>query len=418
MKDELRIHGGDDPPAADLLRTDIKGARAAKRSSERSGFGLGRWFGVEVRADASLLIIFALLLLDLGYGQFPRWHPDWSAGLCWGVAFASALLFFFSVLLHELSHALVARTQGVTVSRITLFVFGGLAHLDREPPSAKAELLMTIVGPLTSLAIGVGAILLGFQLVYDTPPRSADAVLRALRGAGPLGTLLVWLGPINVMLAVFNLLPGFPLDGGRVLRSLLWWGTGDLQKATRWATFAGQVLAWGLMALGVVDMLGGALLQGLWLLLIGWLLNAAAVNSYQRMVVARALRDVSVERVMRTQFERLPPDMTVEALVRDHLIASDQHGFPVEAEGVLAGIVTREDVRKLPHEAWPATRIASIMTPSERLTTLPPEAGAERALDALAQRDVDQIPIVDHGRLLGMVLRGDLLKWVALRASA
>jgi CBS domain-containing protein len=229
---------------------------------------------------------------------------------------------------------------------------------------------------------------------------------------------LLWLGPINIVLALFNLLPGFPLDGGRALRALLWWSTGDMMKATRWATLAGRVVAWGLMGIGVLEILGGAVFPGLWLMLIGWFLNMAAINSYRGLLVSRALRDVSVARVMRTKLDRVPAQLSIEALVRDHLVASDQHGFPVEVDGELAGLVTRKDVGKLPHDVWPAQPVADIMTPLEQLTTLPPEASAERALAELSRLDVDQIPVMDRGHLLGMVLRRDLLKWVALRDQA
>jgi Zn-dependent protease len=332
------------------------------------------------------------------------------------VAFCAALLFFASVLLHELSHALVGRTQGVTVRRITLFLFGGIAHMEHEPPSARAELLMTIVGPITSLILGVVATFLGIHLAGGEAVQVREPMELA-REAGPIATLLLWLGPVNVGLALFNMSPGFPLDGGRALRALLWAITGSLTNATRWSAAIGRGFAWLLMAIGAIDVVGGAWGQGLWLVLIGWFLNNAALASYQRVLVAQALANVPVARLMRTQVDAITPDTTVEELVRQHLIASEQHGFPVAVDGELLGLVTRDDVRRVPHSEWQTTRVDAIMTPSDRLSTVTANAAADDALSELARRDVDQIPVVEGRHLLGMVLRRDLLQWVALHET-
>src|SRR5690606_13431688 len=211
--------------------------------------------------------------VNLGVGLIPAWHPDWGAGLVWSVAVLAAVLFFASIALHELAHALVARRYGIPVRRITLFVFGGMAHMESEPPSPKSELLMAAVGPLVSLLVGVVATALGSVLASDAVSRDGDDPVALARAIGPAATLLLWLGPINVLLGLFNLVPGFPLDGGRVLRAILWWGTGDLVKATRWASGAGRVVAWTLMGFGVLQLFSGLWVQGLWLLLIGWFLN-------------------------------------------------------------------------------------------------------------------------------------------------
>lgn len=389
-------------------------------ATRASGITLGRLVGVQVHVDWSLLFIFALVTFNLGAGLFPRWHPTWSAALCWGTALGAALLFFASVLAHELAHAVVARRKGIPVSRITLFLFGGVAAMEGEPPSPAAEFWMAIVGPLTSLAIGIvatlaGSQLAGSQLAEQTLSQgftSANPALveEAFRTAGPVATLLLWLGPINLLLAVFNMIPGFPLDGGRVLRSLMWWWTSDLSKATRWAAGAGQVLAWSMMGLGVMNLFSGALVQGLWFLLLGWFLNQAARASYQNVLLRRSLSNVSVASVMRTNLDRVSPQLALDAFVRDHVIAADQHAFPVEAHGDLLGLVCPSDLRKVAQASWPAATVGDIMTPAQALTSLPPEAPAEQALDALARQDVDQIPVLDGMRLLGLVRRGDLFR--------
>ena len=379
-----------------------------------SGIRLGRAFGVELVADWSLLIIFALVLFQLGAGVLPGWHPQWGEGLVWLVAFAAAVLFFASILLHELSHALVARHYGIPVRRITLFLFGGMAHMEREPGSPKAELLMAAVGPLVSLVIGLGSIALGGMLAGPALERFAEEPELAYASLGPGATLLLWLGPVNVVLAIFNMVPGFPLDGGRVLRAILWWVTGDLLRATRWASGAGRLFGLTLIAFGVWSIFRGAFLGGLWLALIGWFLSSAARMGYQQVVMREALEGVSVARLMRTSFEVVTPTTRVDELVYEHVMRTDQQAFPVLEGGRVVGIVAMHDVRRLRPEAWAGARVAEIMTPASQLVTIEPDASAAAALEALARHDVDQVPAVRGGELFGMVRRQDLVKWLAL----
>lgn len=382
------------------------------------GFSVGTLLGVRVQVDWSLLIIFLLVMISLGSGVFPAWHPEWSPLLVWSVALAAALLFFASILAHEMSHALVGRLQGIPIRRVTLFLFGGVAHMEGEPRSPKAEFLMAIVGPLVSGAIGAVAWLLGIWLAGPALESASalDDPAAAMAAVGPLPTLLLWLGPVNVLLGLFNLVPGFPLDGGRVLRSLLWWTSGDLIAATRWAAGGGQLFAWILMGIGLWNLLVGGLGSGLWLILIGWFLNNAARTSYQRLLLQQSLEGVTVGELMFTRLERVPPRLRVQELADDHLMASDQRAFPVEADGRFLGLVCFEDVRRLPRARWATTTVEELMTPTAELVTLPPSADAQTALDQLARQDVEQIPILEPGgRLLGLVRRRDLVKWLALR---
>lgn len=386
------------------------------------GLGLGRILGVEIRLDLSLLVIFALVTFNLGAGVLPRWHPAWSPVAVWALALGAAVLFFASLLTHEMAHALVARRMDVPVRRITLFLFGGLAHLEGEPKSPKAEFLIAVVGPATSLVIGALATAAGVWLagpalelgVVEGP----EAALAAMHGLGPLATVLLWLGPVNLFLGLFNLVPGFPLDGGRVLRALLWGATGDLTRATRWASWSGQGVAWVLMGVGVMNVLGGGLVSGLWLVLIGWFLNNAARTSYQQLLVRQALEDVPVTRLMRTQLDRVGPELSVDELVREHVMVSDQHAFPVESQGVLQGLVSFEDLRKVPQADWVRTPVGAVMTPLDELAALSPDADGEQALEQLAQRDVEQLPVLDEeAHLLGLVRRQDLVRWLALQSG-
>jgi Zn-dependent protease/CBS domain-containing protein len=401
------------------------GAALPERRSARpqGGFSLGRIMGVEFVADWSLLIIFTLIAINLGGGLIPAWHPDWGAGLVWLVALLAAVLFFVSIAMHELAHAVVARRYGIPVRRITLFVFGGMAHMEREPPSPRAELMMAAVGPAVSLLFGLAAMALGSALSSDAVSRHADDPVALARALGPVSTLLLWLGPINVLLGVFNLIPGFPLDGGRVLRAILWWRTGDLERATRWASGVGRAVAWILMAAGVsmlfgvrFPFVGGGPIQGLWFLLIGWFLNNAARASYQQLLIRSAFEDVTVADVMRRQAQVVPPDLTLDQLVRDYFMQFDQQAFPVVGdEDQLLGLVEIGQVRAVPPAQWSQVAVREIMTPAEQVDAIRPDQDAIQALHRLA--DHEQIPVVVQGRVTGVLRRQDLMRWLALRTE-
>lgn len=394
-----------------------------RRGGRRGGFSMGRVAGVEIVADWSLLIIFALIAISLGAGLFPAWHPEWSTALVWSMALIASVLFFVSIALHELSHALVARRYGIPVRRITLFVFGGMAHMEREPSSPKAELLMAVIGPVVSLLIGAVSIALGSALAADAVALHADDPVALARAIGPVPTLLLWLGPLNVLLGAFNLVPGFPLDGGRVLRAILWWRTGDLERATRWASGVGRAFAWFLMALGVgmlfglwVPFFGTGPIQGLWFLLIGWFLNNAARASYQQLLIRSAFEDVTVADVMRRQVQVLAPEITIEELVRDHFMQSDQQVFPVAgSDGRLLGLVELAQVRAVSPAQWGQVTLREIMTPAAQVEGITPDLDAIQALHRLAEHE--QIPVLVHGRVAGVLRRQDLMRWMALRTD-
>jgi Zn-dependent protease len=386
------------------------------------GFGVGKVFGIDIRVDWSWLLIFALTTWNLG-SSFGGLHPDWGPVLAWGVAIAAALLFFASVLLHELAHSLVARARGVPVRSITLFMFGGVSNIQREPHSPGAEFWMAIVGPLTSLVLGgaltvIASIGAGLLQTVVSSPRQAVAAL------GPFATLLGWLGSINLTLGLFNLIPGFPLDGGRMLRSLLWALSGDLRRATRWASWAGQGIAW-LMILGGIGMTFGVRVpffgtgvgNGLWLAFIGWFLNSASTQSYQRVVVRDILEGVAVKRMMRDCPPTVLPTISINDLVHEHIMKTDDHAFPVMVNGELVGLVTLEDVRSLSREQWDGTLVREIMTPAEDLETVGPEVDAAEALNRLASRDVRQLPVLENGTLTGCLRRRDIVKWLQLHGE-
>jgi Zn-dependent protease len=384
------------------------------------GIRLGRVAGVTVTLDWSLLIIFALITLTLAWGVLPYWHPDWGSVAVFATAASAAVLFLASVLAHELSHALVGRRLGVRVEHITLFVFGGMAHLEDEPRTWRAELGMAIAGPVTSLLLGFGFLYLAGLITgpIEVDPENPAETFATL---GPLATILFWLGPVNIILGVFNMVPGFPLDGGRVLRAILWGITDDLAQATRWAAAVGQGFAWLLIGSGFAMILGARLpvfgsgpVAGLWIALIGWFLSNAALTSYRRVLVQEHLGDLPVTRVMHRDFVAVPPEMSVQDLVEQRLLGSSQRIFPVTSGYRLTGLVCLADVRKLDRAVRSSKQVGDIMTPLAALSTLAPSDKASDALSRLAERGVNQLPVVENGELLGMVSREDILKWLSL----
>jgi Zn-dependent protease/CBS domain-containing protein len=408
-----RVEHRDD---SDERRLERQGARELG-----GGFRLGRIFGVAVYIDPSLLIIFGLITLSLGWGVFPRWHPEWGAPLTWLVALSAAILFLVSVLAHEMAHALVGRRHGIEVRRITLFLFGGMAHMENEPPTPKSELWMAIVGPITSIAIGVGSIALAWAIAPAAVAELAEVdAAAAVQQLGPASTLLLWLGPINVLLGLFNMVPGFPLDGGRVFRAIVWWITGDLRKATRWASNSGRYFGYALIGAGVlmilgvpVPIFGRGLVSGLWLVFIGWFLSRAATASYRQLVIREALSEIEVADLMRRRIIAVPADASVADLVA-HAYETDQESFPVVVDGRMVGIVPQAALLRVPAENRVSTRVATIMLPVEAVPTVGPHEGAQDALTRMQQTQRAEIPVIDRGHLLGLLRLQDVFRWLAL----
>src|SRR5579859_630190 len=387
----------------------------------KSGFRIGRVFGIDIVVDWSWLFIFFLIAWNLGT-VFGSLHPEWRTGLTWVIAIVAALLFFLSVLLHELAHALVAKSRGLPVRNITLFLFGGVSNIQREPSTPGDEFIITIVGPITSILIGVillGAVNASAHLV-DTLTGSTNI----LAGMGPAATIALWLGSVNLLLGIFNLIPGFPLDGGRVLRSILWAITGNLRRATSWASGVGQAVAWIFIIAGIMMLFGASIpffgtgfINGLWLAFIGWFLNSAAMQSYEQVVIQDVLHGVSVARIMRTNPPIVPSTITTGNLVYDHIMGSDDTAFPVVDDGRLVGMITMADVRPVARTAWDTTLVRDIMTPVDRLVVTTPEEASADALNKLATKDVQQLPVVRGNQLVGLLRRRDLVKWLHLQSG-
>ncbi|MGH9442589.1 MAG: site-2 protease family protein [Thermoanaerobaculia bacterium] len=388
--------------------------------SRSKGFHLVDLFGIGIFIDPSWIFIFFLITWGLASG-FAKAHSDWSAPVRLATAVSAALLFFASVLIHELSHSLVARSRGLPVHSITLFLFGGVSNLEREPASAKTEFVMAIVGPLSSFLLGILFLALGradARAILTTDPIGAFTRL------GPLPTILLWLGSVNILLGLFNLVPGFPLDGGRVLRSLLWATTNDLQKATRWAASAGKAIGLAFILTGIamafgyrLPVFGTGVFNGLWLAFIGWFLKNAADASYRQVVIDDLLVDVPVGRLMRKEFPTVAADMLVGKLVDEHILGTDEGAFPVVDGGRLSGMVCLGDVRKVPRGRWESTPVREIMTPASEVSVAASTEGVSEALREMTRREVRQLPVVDAGKVVGLLRRRDIVKWLHLQSA-
>jgi Zn-dependent protease/predicted transcriptional regulator len=390
----------------------------------RGGIKVARLFGINIYIDWSWIFIFLLVTWNLAVAVFPTLHPDWGLNLTLGISVAASLLFFGSVLAHELAHSLVAKAKGLPVRRITLFIFGGAADIGKEPPSAGSEFLIAIVGPITSVVLG-GMFLMSGIFVINGQAGAAGSPFELLTAMGPLGTLFIWLGSINILLGVFNMVPGFPLDGGRVLRSILWAITRNLKKATRWATFVGQLVAWGFIVTGVamvfgfqVPIFGSGIIGGLWLAFIGWFLNNAAAASYQHVVVQDMLDGIPVSRLMRPDVQAVEAYIPLSALVYDHMIGSEDSAFPVVENDRLVGVISLNDVKKINREEWDTTLVKQVMTPEEKLVTTNPREEVTEALDKLTRKDVQQLPVVYAGQVVGLLRQKDIMRWLQLQSSS
>jgi len=366
---------------------------------------LGRLFGIAVGLHYSWLIIAVLITLSLK-SHFGATDPGWSPATVWTAAVVTAALFFMSIVVHELAHALTARARGVSVRSITLFALGGVATMDNPPPDAKTEFWIAIAGPLASLAIGLGCYALAASLGWAP---DADVV--------PSTAVLGWLGYINVALALFNLIPGFPLDGGRILRAILWGRSGDADQSTLTAARVGQAVAFGFIFLGVMRFFGGAGVGGLWIAFIGWFLLQAAQASYAQVAVVAELRGVRVRDIMTSDCVTVAADMPVQTLVDEHLLRTGQRCFVVGEPGRIRGLVTPHDIKGLTRDRWATTSVGEVMRAIGQLKTISPDASAVEALTMMGAADVNQLPVTTDGRFEGLVARSHVMQLLQARAE-
>jgi Zn-dependent protease/predicted transcriptional regulator len=370
----------------------------------KASIRFGRLFGIEIGAHASWLIILVLVTLSLT-AYFADAHPDWPRTVRVLAAAVTSFLFFGSVVAHELAHSLVARRFGVGVRAITLFLFGGVAQIESDARRPSHEFWIAAVGPLSSLLIA--ALCWGVE--------------RLLGGDTVPGAVVGWLWRINLSLAVFNLLPAFPLDGGRVLRGIVWAHTGDQWKATRIAATGGRILA-TLMILGGIWMFfspgrAGGNLGGLWIAFLGWFLLDAARAGEAQVEMRMALRGVTAGDLMTTDWPHVPPDLTLDRFVADHLLRTGRRCFLVTDHGRMLGLVTASDLKAVERERWPELTVGQVMKPLEALQRVDPKTGADRVLEILGREEVNQVPVMSNGRLEGIVSREHLIRMLTTRTE-
>jgi Zn-dependent protease/CBS domain-containing protein len=363
---------------------------------------IGKIFGIEISIHFSWIIILVLLTWSLAVGWFSQLYPGWSTFTYWLVSLIAALLLFVSVLLHELAHSIVARARGLPVKNITLFVFGGVSNIEKEPGSPGVEFQIAVVGPLTSLLIGGLAYLLFWLLGRSTTPLEA---------------ILGYLAYANVLLGVFNLIPGFPLDGGRVLRSIVWKINGNLRKATQIVTIVGQVIAYLFILLGIWMFFGGNLIGGLWIGFIGWFLLSSAQSANSEVMLQSMFRGVTVAEVMNTSPMTVPANISLQKLVNEYFLPLGLRSAFVTQADQLAGLITLSDIRHIPREEWEKVPVGHAMIPRERLHIVSPQQSLNDVLPLMAGRDVNQLPVVQDDRLVGVLSRDAIVRYLEVRRS-
>jgi Zn-dependent protease/CBS domain-containing protein len=358
--------------------------------------------GIDIYIHWTWLLAFAFFTWSLG-AYYDTTFRNWGHGGAYLVGAISTILLFVTVLLHELGHSFTARRLGLPVKSITLLIFGGVSNLTEEPPSARVEFLVALAGPLTSLILS--GIFYLLHLAVGTGSSSA------------VGAVLGYLASVNLILAIFNLIPAFPLDGGRVFRSIVWAITGSMTRATRIATSTSRVISYLFIAAGLVETLvGGNFVGGIWLAFIGWYLYGSATASGQQAAVEQMLRGVDVADVMDPPPASIAPDVPVQSLLVDHLLdGSHRAAIVQDLDGRLVGLVTLSDLKDVPQADWTRTPVSRIMTPAARLVTVTPGEDLQKALGLLATNRYHQLPVVDNGHLAGILNRDHVLQFLQLR---
>jgi Zn-dependent protease/predicted transcriptional regulator len=378
------------------------GSATRRRNGLRSQIQLGTVFGIKIGLHFSWFLIALLIVFSLS-SQFHASNPEWGDSVILVLAITTAILFFVSLLLHELAHSLVASSNGLPVKEITLFALGGVSQIEKNPTNAKLEFWMAFVGPLTSAVIGVICL----------------SVARVVGGAAssPWMAMLLWLGYINLTLAGFNLIPGYPLDGGRVLRAIIWWKTGNADFSTRAAARVGQAVAFSFIALGIFRYFAGGGIGGLWIAFIGWFLLQAARESYVRVGLAHVLEGVKVADVMTRDCPTADGWLNVQNFVEQELLRTGRHCFIVMEKGEAVGLVTLHEVKQIERARWPFTTLHDIMLPLEDLRAVTPDASLQTALESMSRYNLNELPVVSSGHLEGMLSREQVLSYMQTHAE-
>jgi len=397
MAQSAQLHAD---PATDAAREELRKEVRRRKQPTPQGISLGRIFGFPIDLDYSWFVIFFLILGTFTGVVFPAYVPGLERHAYLMMGLAGTMLFFLSLLAHELAHAFVARWKGIEVQGITLFIFGGMARTKSEATRPMDEFQIAGVGPLASVLLAIG--FYGLSTLVDVRDWSEAMFAVAAH-----------LGFLNLALAVFNVLPGFPLDGGRLLRSVVWRVTGDLRKATQVATTAGKWLGWLIIAAGLyVLFIGSQLVSGLWFIFIGWFLAQAADASYQQLL----LRHVLTGRVARDAMTHFPetvlPDVPLDVLVEHYFMKRPYNSFPVTDDGIVIGMVTLSQVKRVPAASWSSMRVADVMTPLIDTLIVSPSSPMTEVLERMSDNETRRVIVAQEWELRGIITGGDIANWL------
>ncbi|GLI32863.1 site-2 protease family protein [Desulforhabdus amnigena] len=367
----------------------------------REGINLFRIAGIQITIDFSWFIIFILILWSLSVGYFPKEFPGQNALAYWFAGLIATLLFFLSVVIHELSHSLMAIRLGMKINEITLFIFGGISKLSEEARTPQDEFKIAVVGPLSSFALAI---------VF----RGAAGALTALQFSF-MAAVFSYLSWINVALGVFNLIPGFPLDGGRVLRAFLWWKTGSIARATKWTSDIGKGFAVALMVIGTFQIFSGRLLGGIWMIFIGMFLRWVAEGGYQEVLIRQALEGVSVREVMVTQMVSVSPEMKVSDLISSFFLKYGYTGYPVMENDEILGVVSLSQVKDLTDEEKENRKVREIMTALSKEICVGPEDSLADALKKMIQQNMSRLLVLDKNQVVGLITKTGLFRFIEIK---
>ncbi len=360
--------------------------------------------GFKVSIDFTWFILVVIITWSLADGLFPHYFKDFSRATYWWMGAAGALGLFISIVFHEFCHSIVARSYGIPMKGITLFIFGGVAEMNDEPNSPKSEFLMAIVGPASSVVLG-GI----FFLLWRAG--------KSINWSAPVNGVLIYLAFLNVILAVFNMIPAFPLDGGRVLRSILWGVKGNLKWATHIASEFGSIFGIILIVLGVFNFISGNFIGGLWYFLIGIFIRNASQMSYQQMLIRRALSGEHVSRFMKTDPVVVPESISVRELVEDYFYRYHFKMFPVAHDGKLEGCVSTKEIKEMPRDEWDDHRVEEIITPCSDINTISPETDAMKAISLMNSSNNSRLMVVEGDKLEGIITLKDMLQFLAMKVD-
>jgi Zn-dependent protease/CBS domain-containing protein len=366
------------------------------------GITLVKLFGFEVKIDFSWLILGLLIAWTLARGIFPSSYKGLAASTYWTMGIASALGLLVSIVFHELWHSLVARRFGLPMKGITLFIFGGVAEMTEEPPHPRAEFFMAVAGPLSSIFFGL--LLLGLGYVGGSSGWSR-----------PIIGVINYLGFLNLILAGFNLVPAFPLDGGRVLRAVLWGWKDNIRWATRIASQIGSGFGLVLILIGVLEFVFGNVIGGVWMFLIGMFLRGASQSAYKQLLIRRALEGESVRKFMKEEPVSVSPKVSLQELVEDYIFKYHFKMYPVVEEGRLLGCVTLKQVKEVPKEEWASRRVGDLALQCTQENTISPDEDAMKALALMSRVNASRLMVVEREKLVGVIALKDMMKLLSLK---